>query len=322
MEIESVTTVTRRKSFGPPLPRDVRRAGIRTADTRDDRRRPVHRQPALERLRRSAAKGIATDRTLTDPFESNNPIHRRPQTRRAVHHRARNHAAWPFIDARMAAGRGHVEKLRVHAVGADLVERRADVAGRRVVAFAEARRADENFPAVRHERQDGQLYARKTTRDFVSCNHYHVMKTFIWSWRLMCRWLVEAYLDNTTGLASMMAYDLLALAVAPGLFLLSVALVALRHGPDAAPPHHRTRRRLPAGNLARHRRAAGRRAGHHGIDEPRGAILGYPAGDLPRRQSDQHRLAHAQPLPGHSRPETLVVEPLDHRAGAPYSGSG
>lgn len=62
------------------------------------------------------------------------------------------------------------------------------------------------------------------------------MKTFIWSWRLMCRWLVEAYLENTTGLASMMAYDLLALAVAPGLFLLSVALSLF--GTDPTLLHH------------------------------------------------------------------------------------
>jgi membrane protein len=47
------------------------------------------------------------------------------------------------------------------------------------------------------------------------------MKTFIWSWRLMCRWLVEAYLDNTTGLAAMMAYDFIFLLAAPGLLLLS-----------------------------------------------------------------------------------------------------
>ncbi len=62
------------------------------------------------------------------------------------------------------------------------------------------------------------------------------MKRFIWSWRLVCRWLVEAYLENTTGLASMMAYDLLALAVAPGLFLLSVALSLF--GTDPTLLHH------------------------------------------------------------------------------------
>ncbi len=62
------------------------------------------------------------------------------------------------------------------------------------------------------------------------------MKTFLWSWRLVCRWLVEAYMENTTGLASMMAYDLLALAVAPGLFLLSVALSLF--GTDPTLLHH------------------------------------------------------------------------------------
>ena len=62
------------------------------------------------------------------------------------------------------------------------------------------------------------------------------MKTFLWSWRLVCRWLVEAYFENTTGLASMMAYDLLALAVAPGLFLLSVALSLF--GTDPTLLHH------------------------------------------------------------------------------------
>ena len=50
------------------------------------------------------------------------------------------------------------------------------------------------------------------------------MKTFVWSWRLVCRWLVEAYFDNTTGLAAMMAYDLIFLIVAPGFFLLSAFL--------------------------------------------------------------------------------------------------
>ena len=50
------------------------------------------------------------------------------------------------------------------------------------------------------------------------------MKNFLWYWRLVCRWLVEAYFDNTTGLAAMMAYDLIFIIVAPGLFLLSEAL--------------------------------------------------------------------------------------------------
>ncbi len=50
------------------------------------------------------------------------------------------------------------------------------------------------------------------------------MKTFIWSWRLICRWLVEAYFDNTTGLAAMMAYDLIFILVAPGFLLLSALL--------------------------------------------------------------------------------------------------
>lgn len=50
------------------------------------------------------------------------------------------------------------------------------------------------------------------------------MKTFVWFWRLVCRWLVEAYFDNTTGLAAMMAYDLIFLLAAPGFFLLSAFL--------------------------------------------------------------------------------------------------
>lgn len=62
------------------------------------------------------------------------------------------------------------------------------------------------------------------------------MKTFIWSWRLICRWLVEAYFDNTTGLAAMMAYDLIFLLVAPGFFLLS-AFLSL-YGTDPALLHN------------------------------------------------------------------------------------
>ncbi len=54
--------------------------------------------------------------------------------------------------------------------------------------------------------------------------HFRPMKTFVWSWRLLCRWLVEAYFDNTTGLAAMMAYDLIFILAAPGLLLLSAAL--------------------------------------------------------------------------------------------------
>lgn len=50
------------------------------------------------------------------------------------------------------------------------------------------------------------------------------MKTFVWSWRVLCRWLVEAYFDNVTGLAAMMAYDLIFLLAAPGFFLLSAFL--------------------------------------------------------------------------------------------------
>ena len=50
------------------------------------------------------------------------------------------------------------------------------------------------------------------------------MKTFIWSWRLICRWLVEAYFDNTSGLAAMMAYDLIFILAAPGFLLLSFLL--------------------------------------------------------------------------------------------------
>ena len=50
------------------------------------------------------------------------------------------------------------------------------------------------------------------------------MKTFVWFSRLLYRWLYEAYFDNTTGLAAMMAYDLIVLLVAPGFFLLSAFL--------------------------------------------------------------------------------------------------
>ncbi len=50
------------------------------------------------------------------------------------------------------------------------------------------------------------------------------MKTFIWSWRLLCKWLVEAYFENVTGLAAMMAYDFIFLLAAPGLLLLSFLL--------------------------------------------------------------------------------------------------
>lgn len=49
------------------------------------------------------------------------------------------------------------------------------------------------------------------------------MKKVVWYWRLICRWLVEAYLDNTTGLAAQMAYDLVFL-LAPGLLLISALL--------------------------------------------------------------------------------------------------
>ncbi len=65
-----------------------------------------------------------------------------------------------------------------------------------------------------------------------------VMKIFVWYWRLMCRWLVEAYVDNTTGLAAMMAYDLIFIIVAPGLFLLSAALSLF--GTDPTLLHHIT----------------------------------------------------------------------------------
>ena len=57
------------------------------------------------------------------------------------------------------------------------------------------------------------------------------MRTFIWSWRLICRWLVEAYFDNTTGLAAMMAYDFIFLLAAPGLLLLSALLSVLGTDP-------------------------------------------------------------------------------------------
>jgi membrane protein len=62
------------------------------------------------------------------------------------------------------------------------------------------------------------------------------MKTFVWSWRLMCRWLVEAYLDNTTGLAAMMAYDFIFLLAAPGLLLFSAMLSIV--GTDPALLHN------------------------------------------------------------------------------------
>ena len=50
------------------------------------------------------------------------------------------------------------------------------------------------------------------------------MKTFVWSARLLYRWLYEAYFDNTTGFATIMAYDLIVPLVAPGFFLLSAFL--------------------------------------------------------------------------------------------------
>ena len=49
------------------------------------------------------------------------------------------------------------------------------------------------------------------------------VKRLVWSWRLLSRWLVEAYFDNTTGLAAQMAYDIVFL-LAPGLLLLSALL--------------------------------------------------------------------------------------------------
>ena len=48
-------------------------------------------------------------------------------------------------------------------------------------------------------------------------------KRLVWYWRLVSRWLVEAYFDNTTGLAAQMAYDIVFL-LAPGLLLLSALL--------------------------------------------------------------------------------------------------
>lgn len=50
-----------------------------------------------------------------------------------------------------------------------------------------------------------------------------MIKRVVWTWRLICRWLVEAYFDNTTGLAAQMAYDLVFL-IAPGTLLLSALL--------------------------------------------------------------------------------------------------
>ncbi len=58
------------------------------------------------------------------------------------------------------------------------------------------------------------------------------MKTFLWLWRLTCRWLVEAYFDNTTGLAAMMAYDLIFILVAPGFLLLSEFLSLIGTDPS------------------------------------------------------------------------------------------
>ena len=58
------------------------------------------------------------------------------------------------------------------------------------------------------------------------------MKTFLWFWRLTCRWLVEAYFDNTTGLAAMMAYDLIFILVAPGFLLLSEFLSLIGTDPS------------------------------------------------------------------------------------------
>ncbi len=58
------------------------------------------------------------------------------------------------------------------------------------------------------------------------------MKTFLWFWRLTCRWLVEAYFDNTTGLAAMMAYDLIVILVAPGFLLLSELLSLIGTDPS------------------------------------------------------------------------------------------
>ena len=144
------------------------------------------------------------------------------------------------------------------------------------------------------------------------------MKTFIWSWRLICRWLVEAYFDNTTGLAAMMAYDLIFILVAPGF---PVALGGSSRSSARTPTLLHNIIELFEGFLPeisqRRHRAADRRAGHHRLDEPRRAS-GHPAGALSGHQSDQHHLAHAQPLPRHQGPATLLVEPLDHRRAAAF----
>ena len=50
-----------------------------------------------------------------------------------------------------------------------------------------------------------------------------MLKRIAWYWRLCSHWLVEAYFDNTTGLAAQMAYDIVFL-LAPGLLLLSALL--------------------------------------------------------------------------------------------------
>ena len=131
----------------------------------------------------------------------------------------------------------------------------------------------------------------------------------------MCRWLVEAYMENTTGLASMMAYDLLALAVAPGLFLLSVALSLF--GTDPTLLHHIIQ--LVEGFLPE--------MSHEIIERQvvalvitgstsRVALLGIPLAlylGVNLINTVSRTLNH---MPGHPGPETLVVEPLDHRPGA------
>lgn len=51
----------------------------------------------------------------------------------------------------------------------------------------------------------------------------HFIRLFVWFTRLIWRWLIEAYFDNTTGLAAQMAYEITFL-LAPGLLLLSALL--------------------------------------------------------------------------------------------------
>ena len=139
----------------PAAPRDeVEHVSIGRVG-RDHRHRPVGCQPPLEGLDLGAEERQGRGRR---PFRVEQPVHRRPQIRRAVHQRdvpAFHH----FVDARVTETE-HVQELRVDAARADFVERRADVAGGGIVPLAKPRRADEDLPAVVHGGQDGQLCTR------------------------------------------------------------------------------------------------------------------------------------------------------------------